>query len=1110
MADELKYTDRVKDGSFLDLVDDKEFQTDLVRFFSGGRYNMSQDEMREIGIEGLANKFVEHMRIQEWNEVTAMKDYNYVINKDLHRAGKESFGRLMSAWDNSDEVGSGFWTGAGDYFEGIATAPSTYAGLGSLGIGKIAAKAGTKAAQMAVRGYVKNLLAKNVVGRTAALGAATGAVTEGAMGAGMGFLTGETREEVIPGFEYTGADVAKDALVGAVFGGALGAAGGYLKGKTDVAVDTMKSVQESARLSDAQSARQAAVNRFRTATGARQQDAAQRVADIEATLSAAAGNRSAKVRDPLDPEKVLAGNDLLKKMSDPNFDGVFSSGLSLDTMRSLTAATLDIVDELGITEKDRITSVVANKIRNGDVEILSRVDEVRQRYNLSKEQFSLIYLAEVSNAGKILAEQSLLSRAARKVKSAEYKGLGADLNELAQNGISTFNDQIAAELSAQVVQNSAKKGKLGTALDYTRELDAMRIAFMTSQVATTVRNASSTMLLAGVDVADEFFRGLVRGEVVTDPGKTLKRMTATLRGATWNKAQAKVLQGMFAEEMPQTYASVFNDAMRLEVGTSSNSNFAKAGRFVNVFNTALDTTFKQAAFFASLDRQLADQGITVGQFIASGKRLEDLGEDTIRKAYDDANRFTMQRTYADDDSAFGKTARFAVNANRKVPFLVSGALGIPFPRYVANHLEMMSDYAPIWGHMVAKTVGSDPIKTSEDRIVRQMTGASMLALGYMAAAEKDGEVDYKSIKTAIGGQADISSSLGFIVGHMYLGDILYRTAKGMPLPNIREIETVLGGVGDFSADFTLVKELVSSASEGRVTEGLQKGLGNIAATFTYPLVLSRDVVGQFDYDAAGNPYIRNVYGQGVGDKKGDVSLLGEETNFQTFVGQATRFLPDTKMLQYTQSFNGENDIPMFSILNPAKVGAMNPLLKQITGVQQQPPMTDLEKEFNVVGLKEYDIYKPYATKNPTTHYMATYSLSQGLHKEFDDWKKNVKLGGLAKGKTYDELGDNYDEKKKQLEAFVKDRIGAHKQRASDFLQDAIGKNKKSAEGYIRNMYDIKRHEMGVEYFDEATSIITRGNYRTAKDWLLDSESPLEELNKRLAIMDKSGDIRGTE
>ena len=90
MAEEM-YTQRAYDSSFMDLKDDKDFQVDLVRFFSGGRYNMSREEMEEVGMDGLTEKFVEHMRVQGWNEVTQAKDLNYLLNKDLHRKGKESF-----------------------------------------------------------------------------------------------------------------------------------------------------------------------------------------------------------------------------------------------------------------------------------------------------------------------------------------------------------------------------------------------------------------------------------------------------------------------------------------------------------------------------------------------------------------------------------------------------------------------------------------------------------------------------------------------------------------------------------------------------------------------------------------------------------------------------------------------------------------------------------------------------------------------------------------------------------------------------------------------------------------------------------------------------------
>jgi len=1122
------YTQKAEDGTFTDLKDDQEFQTDLVRFFSGGRYNMSREEMEEVGMEGLTEKFVEHMRIQDWNEVTATKDLNYLLNKDLDRRGKESFARLQYAWDVSNDVGDGFWSGTLDYAEGLATAPSTYVGLGSLGIGKLAAKAGSKAAQIAIRNYTKRLLSKNPVGRTAAMGALSGAVTEGAIGAGQSRQKGVQRDiasgltEDVPEFEYTGQDLAKDTLISATLGASLGAAGGYLTGRSTRSQNAMESIQSAKRASAAAQARTAATKTFKASGQARQQDAAQRMADVESVLASRMGDKTAKVKDPLDPEKILEGNEILNKLSNPDFNGVFRSGLSMDTMRSMTAATLDIVDQLELTEGERITSAVANKIRNGDVEIVGKVNEIRQKYNLTKEQFSLIYLAEVSNAGKILAEQSIISRAANRMgftsgadkARTAFEGVNVDLNTLAESGISTFNDQIAADLTASVVQNSANKTAGGKVLNVLREVDAARIAFMTSQPATTIRNVTSTVLLAGVDVSDEFFRGLIRygsgaikeGDLIPEPGKTLRRMTATLRGMSWNDAQASILKDMFEEEMPQTYAAVFNDAMRLELGVASNSNLARWGRAVNVFNTATDTAFKKAMFFSSLDRQLADQGITVGQFIASGKKLEDLGEGVVRKAYDDANRFTMQRTYVGDDSGFAKTARFAVNVNRKVPFLVSGALGIPFPRYVANHLEMMSDYTPVWGHFVGKSsIASDPVKTAEDRLVRQATGASLLTMGYMAAQEKEGNVDYKSVETAIKGQADISSSLGFIIGHMYAGDLLYRLGQGMPLPSAREIETVMGGVGDFSADFTFVTELAKSAKEGQVTEGFQKAMGNIASTFTYPATISRDIVGQFDYDAAGNPYIRDVQGRGPFSREGDVSLTGETTNLHTFVAQATRMLPDLKSVQYTQTFNGDNDIPMYSILNPAKVGAMNPLLKQVTGVSQEPPMTGIQREFNKVGLKEYEIYKPYAVKNPSIHYLMTFNLSQTLHESFEKFRSEAKLGGLADGKTYDELED-FDLKKEALSQFVKASISAAREQATQTLQDGLAKNKNSFKGYIRSTYEIKRKEMGADYFDRAAAIVSRDQFETAKDFLSSSESPKEELNRRLAIVEVAGDL----
>lgn len=153
----------------------------------------------------------------------------------------------------------------------------------------------------------------------------------------------------------------------------------------------------------------------------------------------------------------------------------------------------------------------------------------------------------------------------------------------------------------------------------------MRIAFMTSQVATTARNVTSTGLLGVVEGMDEFNRALLgaitlkrndlinikpkeTGELGVNIPFTDKRlssnmvsnMTATLRGMSLDSATSDVVKGMMELEMPDAYMRTFNDTMRIELGTKSMNPLAKAGRFVNILNTATDTVFKQGAFLVVL------------------------------------------------------------------------------------------------------------------------------------------------------------------------------------------------------------------------------------------------------------------------------------------------------------------------------------------------------------------------------------------------------------------------------------------------------------------------------------------------------------------------------
>ena len=178
-----QYVDAAQDNYFMDLVEDETFQTDLEKFFTGGRYNYSPEKINKLGVEGLADNFVEHMRFQNTNETTAVKDLMYVkrnymtssnqtdpviINRDnKFNEGKQAFGRLMSAYDVSEGGGTGFWEGAWDYGRAFASSPSTLATVGTMGFGvgtKIAAQLSKKATQLAIRAEVSKLIRKGVSG----------------------------------------------------------------------------------------------------------------------------------------------------------------------------------------------------------------------------------------------------------------------------------------------------------------------------------------------------------------------------------------------------------------------------------------------------------------------------------------------------------------------------------------------------------------------------------------------------------------------------------------------------------------------------------------------------------------------------------------------------------------------------------------------------------------------------------------------------------------------------------------------------------------------------------------------------------------------------------
>ena len=1113
------------DGKYLtDFTSNPEFQRDLVRFFRGSRYGMTAEEMKELGAEGLVNKFVEHMRWQDTNELTALKDYNYVQQEDLPTEELESFGKLMMAYDRAEGGGTGKLSGAWDYLSAFATSPSTLAtvGTGGWGIGsKLATKASGKAAQLAMRQTISDLVRKGVatssvkdqvvgtIGRQAIKGGVTSAAVEGAIGAGQAGLQGETRE-VAAGIEYTTGDLLRDGAISATIGGALGSGVRALDTKTQRAVvDRIISRDASATVR-----KQAGNEAAKETLSAVSPDKASSAADRAVTAALNLQARFDGVQlDPLDPKLVEKGNLLKKEVLSGSVDRLVTANLSIDTLRSITAATIDLSENLNVNPNERISSAVARGIREGKIDS-GYLSSLRDKYNLTKEQTSYIFLADLSQAGKTLAEASFISKSQgrKAAKETAKKGVEAttsDLDFLAENGLETLADAELRKAAASVY-----KGKGNPVYRALQDADAIRIAFMTSQLGTTAANTITSTGNLIIDMSDQFWKNVANVTLGKQAGDTVQRRwlggtLSTIKGLSWNKEDARLFREVFLEEQPEQYSQLFYEASRAEVASESTSRMAGVSRGVNILNSTIDSVFKQATLYSSVDRQLQELadpalGLNLGEFLDKKLPLDNLPEGVMAKAVDDARRFTFQRSYRGDKSAFGTVAQSVIDAHHKLPFVVSAGAGIPFPRYIANHLEHINDYTPI-GLVTGglnrydDTVFGDFNKTGQDRFARQMTGASLFMLGAYTAASTDGTVDYDKMQTDTG-VVDLSRTAGPWLMNLYLGDLYYRWKNDLPTEKV--LSTMMDisiGQTDLGISAPLLVEIGKSYDEGRVTLGLARSLGDVAATFTYPLTPTRDFLGQVNPDLVTTPYTREVFGGSLEEPE----IFGEGNYLDEMLRRATRFLPEVDFVQYAQSYNGKTSIPYYSPFSSTPIGALDPLSKQL-GMQSSRKPNELQKEISRMGLKEFELYGSKTVENPAVDVFVREMLGKNLPQKFFAWKEQVKHGGRFADQTYDEIEDN-NIKRFLLEEFIKSEITAAKEQASAGFENLLQERPKVAAGYVRNLYVISERQAITDsgdkgVYDTAVSTFTQGNFANAADYLGDSDSILEELLRRQEIM----------
>lgn len=704
------------------LLKDSEFLED-ARTFLKERNNMTG----YLSPQETLDEFQEHMRFHDTNEVTTLRDLTYA--QDADQEGKLRFANLIDAWDKLD--GELSVKSAIDYGESILTAPSTYIGIATGGSGKAASVGATQAGKIALR----SILAK------ASLQAGKAAAVEGAIGAGQGFAQELTRDEVGLQEGVTGERTAKTAIASAATAGIINFPLALMQKGSIPKIK--KGDREANELYES-----AQINQAKRAT-----EASAKTAEVLEKTPQSVVNKVKTTLNALNPEKVRKGRQI-KMMSSTS--STLEASLPSETVDNIVAAAIRAKDVLKLEEGERVTSALQKALSKRDIDIFDEVGDILEEHNLTYDEFSLFYLAEVSEAGRILGSQSQLKRSLTPRMGGaknEVDVLLDSVDQLSVAGKSSLdsnlsrqflNDKLAVD---NVFFKLALKG--GRTI---KDLDRVRLGHMTVQPKTTMRNTYNGGFRVFVDATTRTMDNVLSNLT----GRQLKNPfdgTFDMAKHLLNPSESRVMRQLLTETFPVKIAKLFRDAADLEAVGNSDSALATWARKVNFLNTLSDNMFKRGILTASLNRRVNDTRVPMTDKIKmqllEGRMLRQMDESSVKDAIDnvsdintlykeygnidkkkfvslndmaetgnlrlldnaidpvtkeprsiideaikDSYQYTYQEGFVGKD-LFGKLAQQGIKAHQAAPFLVSSFM--PFPRFVANQIKFNYEHMPIIG-----------------------------------------------------------------------------------------------------------------------------------------------------------------------------------------------------------------------------------------------------------------------------------------------------------------------------------------------------------------------------------------------------------------------------
>ena len=965
------------------------------------RFSKNRLGYDNISEEEAIDEAIEHFRQFKVNELTAGKDWNYTsaLATDKKRQEINDYKSLYRATEAMEDFGGGVAQTVGDYLGGIFTAPSTALGLILPGGGKLAGVAAQQAAKLGVGKAIAGLAAnplKTMVATEVGAGVLQDVAEQKSL------VAVEEQDDINFGQTLTTgviSGVAPMALLAPLYlAKRYGGKAFSKKAQTDELLATsQKAVEEKNIKADELAAKTL-------------EESKETGASIKERLAA------------LNADMVEEGKQVAKDIADTQgIDEPLRVAVTPDKIDRLAAAATEVLADSGglkqiktgvnqktgedIFKGERITEAISRVIRDATDDKTNKAlsdtfGDVLNKYNLTQDDFANLFISEFSEAGR------LLQKAGHEKK--QLKTMMSSIDEVASSDIFSLNEN--------VLDVFAKSKKFTDANDYDgfirqfdtgdtlRSLDALRLAAMTSQVGTTVRNTVGGGLRVGFDVLTSVFdasvqavvsgtRRVITGEKSTQTIKDSFKDSIAIAYGLINKDKAIAVEEIFAMGFQTQAKKLYRQLADLEdltgVGLKGKNPPSKLrnittgiGRNLNVLNTLSDNMFKRAAFMGGIERELrkmkrvklargdkvAEADFDLIEIMKKGDFNKVFGTTEGKKALDRGIEEALYFTYqASPKSTMGQ---LLVKGANNLPFITTSV--VPFPRFLANAMRFTYEYSPLY--LANKKVRAELARsfrkegvseTGEELGIRTYheTAKGLAGLGMLFGAlafrnsENAGEKWYEG-RSADGQTYDMRPFFP-AAPYLFFAHLIERSQKGEDVVDkktFREsLQAVTGmqvgkaGFGLYAMD-KLVDD-IGNIFDGSMESGEALGrLGaefssNILSTYTMPLTPLQDTYNTF-LAPDDERIIRDNNIEDLSSLIWHKALARVPGNFAI-----------EKMLK--EAYGTEYEIPT-AYQSPTRKGLLRrtaPISRQLTGRLYQEKKTDVEKELDRLRITKSDVLK---------------------------------------------------------------------------------------------------------------------------------------------------------